>query len=284
MLASDKIFLLVMDEGRALKIINYSVLFLVSISLSGCIIGETYLEALKSFNPATWSGKPRNDPPVCYYKGFTSENTVALLNKSLSENKSNIIAKSIVINKSIDNEDRNSIKENTIICRSEIELHGGGKESGYLTFKEDNEGKPEVTWESDNDIKKTKEDEIKERNRKEIEFNSISIKAYPYMAYVSCKLMGYDYPIIHCAYGTYTQSTFEIKNGNNYNMYQGADIGAAGNNSVGVLRIPLSKHFQINVRNGSGNSLINMKIIDRATGSIVFEKSAGMYNYISVEN
>lgn len=223
----------------------------------------------------------------CAYKGFYSKSSVETLNNNLDRNRyfdkrvvsisgtSDSINKGISLNQAGDK----------ITCHAELTFSNGSKEDGFISYSKGINDTIVVTWMSDHDslVEKAKEKEAalvaEEDWQKSFPFNE-----YPYMAFLSCSSMGYKSSLLVCYFNRNLTSSFEIKNGDDYSFYKGHEIQRAGNPKEGDLRIPLKNNFFINTQNVSRHHVLNIKIVDRRNNSLVFEKSAGMFDYISVKN
>jgi len=80
-------------------------------------------------------------------------------------------------------------------------------------------------------------------------------------------------------YGSFN-TTLEIRSGTFYKLYQYQDLI----NSGASLQVPLGSSFNINAQNSNNTFLLNIKIKDKATKKVVFEKSAGEFDYIRIKN
>ena len=109
---------------------------------------------------------------------------------------------------------------------------------------------------------------------------------YPFVAELSCAYAGilaHPNSCFHSSmYGVGT--TFEIKNGDFYKMYQYHDLSEVGLTIDNVLHILLEQSFKITTQNSDTFALLNLKIKDSSTGKIIFEQSVGYYRVISVKN
>ena len=104
-------------------------------------------------------------------------------------------------------------------------------------------------------------------------------KEYPFYAEVAC---GNNFPVYACFAGR-TKTELELRNGNEYKMYQLTDIMQIQGGGRG-LSFDLRKNFQIKMQNSSDHMILNLKIYNRATNQIVFEKSAARFGVISASN
>jgi len=102
-----------------------------------------------------------------------------------------------------------------------------------------------------------------------------------YEAEISC---GYQ-PIFTCfmkqggVYGSFN-TTLEIRSGSFYKLYQYQDLI----NSGALMNVPLGGSFIINAQNSNNTFLLNIKIKDKTTKKVIFEKSAGQFDFIRIRN
>jgi len=100
----------------------------------------------------------------------------------------------------------------------------------------------------------------------------------PYEAEISCGTM---LLVGQCLYGIGSfKTTIEIRSGSFYKMYQSTDLM-----NTNLLRVPLGNAFSIRAQNADNPyNLLTVKIKDKKTGKIIFEKSAGQLDYINIKN
>jgi len=111
-------------------------------------------------------------------------------------------------------------------------------------------------------------------------------RRYPFSALLSCEFQGRNVGLVACfAGGKYRpDTTLEVKNGEAYRRYQYHEIQAAGRLTQKGLVIDLRQRFAISAQNGSPNLLLTLTIRERATGSVVFERSVPQYGVLSASN
>ncbi len=105
-------------------------------------------------------------------------------------------------------------------------------------------------------------------------------KEYPFYAEVACA--DNNIPVYACFSGR-TKTELELRNGNEYKMYQLADIMQMQGGGRG-LSFDLRKNFQITMQNSSDSLILNLKIYNRVTNAIIFEKSASRFGVIKISN
>ena len=82
-------------------------------------------------------------------------------------------------------------------------------------------------------------------------------------------------------YGAATE--LELKNDNVYGMYKVHNISSLGQEYRDGLHIKLSHHFFIKAQNSHNLLTLSLKVID-SKGNVQYQKSAGQYGVVSVEN
>ena len=113
-----------------------------------------------------------------------------------------------------------------------------------------------------------------------------STKDFPYLAEISCSYGNSSgwFPDRCMADGNF-RTTIEVRSGQDYSMGQFLNLNIA--NSVGSnngLVVLLGSTFSMKMQNASNTFTMNLKIIDRQTNNVVYQKSAGQFDYISASN
>ena len=70
-------------------------------------------------------------------------------------------------------------------------------------------------------------------------------------------------------------TSLEVRSGQEYKLYQYQELMNKGSK----LTIPLKEHFSIRAQNTSNTWLLSIVIKDKTSGKILFQKSAGLYDY-----
>lgn len=108
---------------------------------------------------------------------------------------------------------------------------------------------------------------------------------YPFEAVLTCGFIGQHVNATACFIGEHTRTQLELRNGEEYGMYQGWELQKAGGQEFkDGLHLSLHKNFSITAQNASNNLILNLKIIDKKTNRLVYEKSAAKYGVVSVRN
>lgn len=102
-----------------------------------------------------------------------------------------------------------------------------------------------------------------------------------YVAELSCTQGSTSFPVYACMDGG---SGIELRNGNHYKMYMQPDVMEMGQWTGSSIEIELADRFEINAQNRSDSVLLNVVIRNKASGAVVFQKSASQYGTIHVAN
>jgi hypothetical protein len=110
---------------------------------------------------------------------------------------------------------------------------------------------------------------------------------FPFYAVISCGIGAGHVNIMSCFSGS--RGALEIKNGNEYGLYKIMQISNKmvpnSENSKNGLIVNLRKGFEIEATSDGGNNMIlGIKILDRVTGQILFEKQVGNLDFIMVRH
>ena len=112
-------------------------------------------------------------------------------------------------------------------------------------------------------------------------------KEHPYKAVISCGMNGNHLNIMACfvgagRYGADTQ--LEITNGSFYKLYPSHNVNRAGRETREGLVIDLKSNFKIKAQNSADTLILDVKIYDRLTNKLLFNKSAAKYRAIVISN
>ncbi len=112
-------------------------------------------------------------------------------------------------------------------------------------------------------------------------------KEHPYKAVISCGMNGNHINIMACFVGSgrYGADTeLEITNGSFYKLYPSYNVGQAGTETRAGLEIDLKSNFKIKAQNSADTLILDVKIYDRLTNKVLFNKSAAKYGAIYISN
>ena len=110
-----------------------------------------------------------------------------------------------------------------------------------------------------------------------------SAKEFPYYAVINCGSGTYKSNPFACFNGNNVNTELEIRNGSAYKMYTYDQIIVMPLENE-TLVFDLRQKFEMKMQNASDNFILNLKIYNRATNQVVFEKSAAHFGVIRVSN
>jgi len=105
-------------------------------------------------------------------------------------------------------------------------------------------------------------------------------KEFPFYAVITC---GSNLPVHVCFSGD-VRTELELRNGDQYKMYTMVDILQIRPNQQGGITFDLRNKFELKMQNSHDYFILNLKIYNRATQQIGFEKSAAHFGVIRVSN
>jgi len=104
-------------------------------------------------------------------------------------------------------------------------------------------------------------------------------KEFPYYAVITC---GEHFPV-HACFSGRVRTELELRNGSAYKMYTLVDIMQMPQNQGGIS-FDLRNKFELTMQNSHEHLILNLKVYNRATQQIVFEKSAARFGVIRISN
>lgn len=113
---------------------------------------------------------------------------------------------------------------------------------------------------------------------------------YPYAAIVSCSTSSFQTDLMVCFAGSSSRpdTNLELKNGDEYDMYQPGDLINVGRRTSEGVRIELSRNFELTMQNASESMLLGVKIVNNIPSSdfdkVIYEKKVGEFGVINVSN
>jgi len=142
-----------------------------------------------------------------------------------------------------------------------------------------------VTTVRDNRLKQLQlqaQADAERRQREQQEF----LRNYPYQAIISCSLQNQHANLSVCLKGGQydAETTLEVQNGANYALYNVYNIGSAGRETRDGLVLDLRDTFSLKMQNSSADLILSIIIKERASGAVMYQKSAGHYGVLYVEN
>jgi hypothetical protein len=111
-------------------------------------------------------------------------------------------------------------------------------------------------------------------------------KDFPFYAEITCNNGGYGNFQIHACFSNTRDVLFELKNGADYKFYTMPDIFNLSSNSGRNMEsiIDLRSNFELKMQNSGKQWILGLRIIQRATGNVVFEKKVSGFGVISIRN
>lgn len=127
---------------------------------------------------------------------------------------------------------------------------------------------------------------LKQRQEDEARRLAERAREFPFEATFTCGMGGSHINIMACFVGgKYAAKTqLEIRNGQEYGMYQGWELNKVGSETRNGFVIPLRSNFSIVAQNSDDTLILNLVVKNTQTGNILFTKSASKYGVISVKN
>ena len=107
---------------------------------------------------------------------------------------------------------------------------------------------------------------------------------YPYVAYISCGYEGWQHVMIEPCFAGDIQTDFELKNGEKYGLYKPWQIRSVGEETRQGLKIYLARNFEINMQNGSDVLILGLRVFDKFSNKVIFERQVGRYHRVRVTN
>jgi hypothetical protein len=107
---------------------------------------------------------------------------------------------------------------------------------------------------------------------------------FPYVAYISCMVGTQKTRVQACMSSRSVQTEIELKNGSEYRMYKMFEVENIGNWNGEELVVDLRSNFELKAQNADDTLTLNVVIKNRATGAVVFQKSAAKFGVIAIKN
>jgi hypothetical protein len=107
---------------------------------------------------------------------------------------------------------------------------------------------------------------------------------FPYVAYISCMVGTQKTRVQACMSSRSVQTEIELKNGSEYRMYKMFEVENIGNWNGEDLVVDLRSNFELKAQNADDTLTLNVVIKNRATGAVVFQKSAAKFGVIAIKN
>jgi hypothetical protein len=134
---------------------------------------------------------------------------------------------------------------------------------------------------AEEEAKRRKSEE--ERRRAEVAENARMAAEFPYVAKLTCTIYGNNTALAVC-FGGRVDTEIELKNGTQYGLYKFYQFNEIGNETNEGMTINLRKNFSIKAQNSHDKFILGIKIYDRKTNNIIYEKQVSQFGVISVGN
>ena len=139
-------------------------------------------------------------------------------------------------------------------------------------------------WRATREGKKQFNEQKRREAEKEAREQKAFAKEYPYYAVFKCTTNEISVNFISCLYGERVNTEIELRNGAEYKLYQGAEFSNKFEDYEGGKLVNLRTKFDISAQNARNNLILGVKIYDRASKRIVFQKQVSQFGVIKVHN
>lgn len=109
-------------------------------------------------------------------------------------------------------------------------------------------------------------------------------KEFPYYALITCGMGWNHLNTLVCFSGEHVGTEIEIRNGPEYGMYKVYDIFKLGRETGKGLEINLRQKFELKVQNADDSLILGVRVYERASGKMLFQKQVGKFGVIGVSN
>jgi hypothetical protein len=106
---------------------------------------------------------------------------------------------------------------------------------------------------------------------------------FPFYALITCSIQGQHVHISACFSGR-VDTHVELRNGTEYGLYKFYELQKIGEETSEGFTINLRRTFSLKAQNASGDLILGVKIVDRSSNSVKFQKQVAKYNVIAVGN
>ena len=125
--------------------------------------------------------------------------------------------------------------------------------------------------------KKAQEDQA----RKDAQERVNRAKEFPLYALISCTING-QHTTIYACFGGDVDTEIELKNGSQYGLYKSYQFQSLGRETREGFAIDLRSSFQLKAQNSSESLILGVKIIDRVSNKVRFEKQVSRFGVIRI--
>ncbi len=125
--------------------------------------------------------------------------------------------------------------------------------------------------------KKAQEDQA----RKDAQDRVNHAKEFPLYALISCTINGH-HTSIHACFSGDVGTEIELRNGSQYGLYKSYQFQSIGRDTTDGFVIDLRSPFQLKAQNASESLILGVKIIDRVSNKVRFEKQVSRFGVIKI--
>lgn len=126
--------------------------------------------------------------------------------------------------------------------------------------------------------------EAEKRAEEERRQKAIDNDPYPYIAIISCGMNGWENINALACFAGSVGTELELKSGGKYGLYKAYNIANQFRETQRGIEIPLSKSFELKAQNSQKTLLLGVRIFNKYTNEVLFEKQVAQYGVISVRN
>lgn len=128
-------------------------------------------------------------------------------------------------------------------------------------------------------VKKQEEDQ----KNKEIAENLKKAKEFPYYAVLTCTV-GTSHTVIEGCFTGDHSTEIELRNGKEYGLYKVFNFSSIGQRTNNGFFIDLRNNFELTAQNSSKNLILGVKLFNRKTNEIIYQKQVSMFGVIKIKN
>ena len=107
---------------------------------------------------------------------------------------------------------------------------------------------------------------------------------FPFTAYLNCGFNGAQLVVMACMQGRGVNSDLELRNGSEYRFLKGYQLRDAYRETQQGLTIPLRRNFSLKTQNVDESLVMTLRIVETATGRVIYERSASQYGVLQASN
>lgn len=105
-------------------------------------------------------------------------------------------------------------------------------------------------------------------------------REFPYTATLRCLGVEGAVTVANCLSGRTLRSQLELRNGSTYRVFSSGDAAQAGTETAEGLVIPLRDRFTIETQNVHERLTLTLRVVNTASGAVVFDQSADRFEVL----